>query len=111
MLSFSCGWKAQAMPRSEAQINRTLNSLEGRAALLFFVAVEDRAWFNRNPHRWFRVRPVEPVEIKMLTQFERAKLRRDAPLKIWASKQDVVPVAVIATRAKEGQVPYRPIPI
>jgi hypothetical protein len=96
---------------AEAQIIDHWSLRQRREALLFFVAFSDRAWFNRNPYRAFRVRPAESIEIATLTQFERSKLRREAPLRERVSGKAVLPTMMIVPRAKEGQVPFRAIPV
>jgi hypothetical protein len=107
--------KARVMPQlrevEETQVIDHWAIREEQEALLFFRDIEDRIWFHSNPGRELRVRPAEPVEVATLTSFERAKLRRDAPLREQASGKAVVPEMMIVIKMGEGRVPYRPLPI
>ena len=101
----------QLSEKSEAEIIEHWSLLDEREALLFFRDIGDRIWFNSNPSRKLRVRPVEPVEIAMLTAFEKLKLRKDAGLREQASWKSVIPEMMIVIKVGDGRVPYRPLPI
>ena len=102
---------AQLSETSEAEIIEHWSLLDEREALLFFRDIGDRIWFCSNPSRKLRVRPVEPVEIAMLTAFKKLKLRKDAGLREQASGKSVIPEMMIVIKVGEGRVPYRPLPI